>query len=117
MVLSFINPDELFNVYLPNTGGNTDKPSTLEVVFVDKIYRQEEQLLKSAINYNPTLYTPLATEIMNTFKAKFESCDRIDCHYRMPGIPDHTILTWFGFIATSMKEGFQLRGNVKYWES
>ena len=115
IVLSICDPTEIFDFYIPRSGGNLQTLSHLKIIFIDKIYRQEPQLLTAMKLYKSDLNID---QTVSDFKARFKQCGlkhETDFHYRMPGIPDYTIQTWLMFIATGMKSGYQTKGVVKYW--
>ncbi len=116
IVLSLDSVDDIFNHYIPNTGGDINKLSNLHLVFVDKIYRQEAMLIK-AYNENQ-LNLPLHENTSPEFRAKYKECNEKvgDIHYRMPGIPDQAMISWLSMIATGMNTGYKMKGVTKYWD-
>ena len=115
IVLSLDGVDDIFDHYIPNTGGDIMQLAKLKIIFVDRIFRQEATLIK-AYSENQ-LYLPLHGNTSPEFRAKYKKCSKDvgDIHYRMPGIPDQAMISWLSLIATGMNTGYKAKGKVKYW--
>ena len=116
IVLSLDGVSDIFDHYIPNTGGNIMQLEQLKIVFIDRIYRQEAMLIKA---YSESrLYLPLHENTSPEFRAKYKECtEKVgDIHYRMPGIPDQAMISWLSMIATGMDTGYKTKGAIRYWD-
>jgi hypothetical protein len=118
IVLSIVDPDEMFSYYVPNTMSPDLKTSReslkhVKFLFINRIY----QGYLHNLLVNASAVFGGANVDAEDYNAKFKSCTKneADIHYRLPGIPDLSVKIWFYLIYSGLSVGDTYEHTSSKW--